>query len=376
MAGKRGHRSFGHLRKLPSGRWQASYIGPDLGRHNAPSTFHARIDGEAWLVEERRWVEQGAWVAPAERAALAEASRPVTFSEYAETWLADRELKPRTRAHYRRALEAHLLPTFGDRTLVRITPASVRSWHAAMDPTRRTTRAHAYGLLRTILGTAVQDGELLANPCHIRGAGAVKRSKQIRPATLAELATIVEHLPQRYRALALVSAWCALRFGEATELRRSDVDLNRGLIDVRRAVVRVDGEVLVGTPKSAAGVRTVNVPPHLVPVLREHMAAMPVRGRDALFFPAADGVSHLAPSSLYRVFYPARDAAGRPDLRWHDLRHTGAVLAAQTGATLAELMARLGHSTPAAAMRYQHSSQDRDAILARELSRMAEGERT
>ena len=47
------------------------------------------------------------------------------------------------------------------------------------------------------------------------------------------------------------------------------------------------------------------------------------------------------------MYYPARAKAGRPDLRFHDLRHTGAVLAAATGATLAELMARLGHSTPA-----------------------------
>ena len=75
-------------------------------------------------------------------------------------------------------------------------------------------------------------------------------------------------------------------------------------------------------------------------------------------------------SAMARVYYPARDAAGRPDLRFHDLRHTGAVLAAQTGATLAELMARLGHSTPAAAMRYQHAAQDRDAVIASRLSEM------
>jgi integrase len=56
----------------------------------------------------------------------------------------------------------------------------------------------------------------------------------------------------------------------------------------------------------------------------------------------------------------------------HDLRHTGATLAAQTGATLAELMGRLGHSTPAAALRYQHAAQGRDAEIARLLSKMAE----
>ena len=77
--------------------------------------------------------------------------------------------------------------------------------------------------------------------------------------------------------------------------------------------------------------------------------------------------------SLYKVFYPAREKAGRPDLRWHDLRHTGAVLAAQTGATLAELMGRLGHSTPQAALRYQHAAAGRDAQIAAALSALATG---
>lgn len=55
----------------------------------------------------------------------------------------------------------------------------------------------------------------------------------------------------------------------------------------------------------------------------------------------------------------------------HDLRHTGAVLAAQTGATLAELMGHAGHSTPGAAMRYQHAAADRDAEIGRRLSDLA-----
>jgi len=87
-------------------------------------------------------------------------------------------------------------------------------------------------------------------------------------------------------------------------------------------------------------------------------------------FPAASG-GHMAPSSLYAVFRPARDKSGRPDLRFYYLRHTGAVLAAATGATLAELMARLGHSTVSAAMRYQHAAGDRDNVIAAALSELA-----
>jgi len=102
--------------------------------------------------------------------------------------------------------------------------------------------------------------------------------------------------------------------------------------------------------------------------LAEHVAA----SREALVFPAAHG-GHMSPATLYRHFYPARKVAGRPDLRFHDLRHTGAVLAAATGATLAELMARLGHSTVSAALRYQHAAAERDKVIAQALSKLAAG---
>ncbi len=187
-------------------------------------------------------------------------------------------------------------------------------------------------------------------------------------------------MPERYQVMTLLAAWCGLRFGELTELRRSDIDLTNRVIRIRRGVVRTDDGYVVGTPKSAAGIRDVAIPPHLIPAIKDYLRAR-VNGRAGLLFPAADGVSHMAPSSLYGRastphrtgwgFYHARQVAGRPDLRWHDLRHTGAVLAASTGATLAELMARLGHSTAGAALRYQHAAAGRDAEIAAKLSEIA-----
>jgi len=225
----------------------------------------------------------------------------------------------------------------------------------------------------TILATAVHDELISANPCHIRGAGNSKRVHKVTTLSLAELSTLVASMPERYQPMTLLAAWCGLRFGELTELRRKDIDLTNGVIHVRRAVTRVAGEFIVGTPKSDAGVRDVSIPPHLLPILRMHLSTSITGGREGLLFPAAgDPTRHLAPASLYRVFYPARQAAGRPNLRWHDLRHTGAVLAASTGASLAELMARLGHSTPQAALKYQHASKGRDAEIAALLSKLAE----
>ena len=136
--------------------------------------------------------------------------------------------------------------------------------------------------------------------------------------------------------------------------------------------MRVDGGWKLGDPKSDAGRRDVAIPPHIVPTVVKHLADHVKPEPDALLFPAKAG-GYLQPSSLYRHWYKARTKAKRGDLRWHDLRHSGAVMAAQTGATLAELMARLGHSTPQAAMRYQHAAQGRDQLIAAALSALAAG---
>ncbi len=249
----------------------------------------------------------------------------------------------------------------------------VREWHAGLRrETGPTMRAHAYSLLRTIMNTALADDVIPANPCRVRGAGSVKRARTIREASLAELEAITLAMPARYRAMVLLAAWCALRFGELTELRRGDIDVKNGVVHVRRGVVRGEDGRAVKDPKSSAGKRPVNIPPHLMPAVKAHLRDHVAAGRDALVFPDASG-RHMAPSALYAVYHPAREKAGRPDLTFHDLRHTGAVLAAATGATLAELMARLGHSTVSAALLYQHASADRGKVIAAALSDLAAG---
>lgn len=406
MAGKSGHRDFGYVRKLPSGRWQASYNDPDGRtyespggnvrdvRHKADQTFDTRMDAEAWLTDERRLVSAGTWTPPGQRR-LERAARPLLFGEYAEAWLTGRKVKgrplaDRTRDHYRALLDAHILPTFGQVPLATITAEDVDHWYELCAVGRPTTQAHAYSLLRTILGTAVDRSLIkIANPAKVRGGGSTERVKKVKPASLDELAQIADAVPERHQLLVLLAAWCALRFGELAELRRKDVDTKAGVLHVRRGVVRSKSAgVLTKRPKSDAGVRDVAIPPHLLPLVRGHLLEHTAPGREGLLFPSSSG-DHLSPSAFYGRagtthkdgtpktsgwgWYAARQAAGREDLRFHDLRHTGAVLAAQTGATLAELMGRLGHSTPAAALRYQHAAAERDQEIARRLSALVEG---
>ena len=361
--------TFGSVDKLATG-YRARYYGPDGRRHKASVLFPTKQAARAWLSLRHSEIVRNAWMPPEAR----HASSRLTFSNYAEGWLAHRDLKPRTREHYRKLLDDHLLPAFGTMALTAITADHVRAWHAGFSKITPTLRSHCYGLLRTILGSAVTEGKAPANPCVIRGAGSTKRAHQVRPASQTEIEKLTQAMPEQYRMMILLASWCALRFGELTELRRRDVDLDadkqRGVIRVERAVVRTEDGFVVTSPKSDAGIRDVAIPPRLVPVIAEHLCVHVGPTPDALLFPAQHG-GHLAPATLYRRFYAARDAAGRPDLRFHDLRHSGAVLAAQAGATLAELMGRLGHSTPAAAMRYQHVAKDADQALAERMSKLA-----
>lgn len=387
---KRG--AFGTAHKLPSGRYRAMYRGPDGRRYSAPKTFLTEKDARGWLSLRQSEIIRTAWVPPE---ADEKPAPKLTFEDYSKTWMAQRDLKARTREHYDKLLEEHIVPTFGSLPIASITADDVRNWHAKLGNKTPTLRAHAYGLLRTIMGTALSDGKIKVNPCVIRGAGTARRVHKIRPATLDEIATIAEEMPKQYRAMVLLAAWCALRFGELTELRRRDIIIVEpteeelanaaargdeapepyGIVRVERAVVRVDEGFQVTTPKSDAGRRDVEIPPHLLPAIKDHLSRFVDDDKDGLLFPAAHG-RHLAPASLYRQFYKARSAAKRDDLRWHDLRHSGAVLAAATGATLAELMARLGHSTPGAAMRYQHAAQGRDRQIAKLLSKMVAPQQT
>jgi integrase len=362
-----GRRNFASISQIASGRWQVKYTGPDGVRRYAPHTFARREDAETFVGVTRREIDRGRW--------SGDAPTPTTFGVYAQRWLAGRHvagrpIKDRTREHYQAILTAHLVPEFGHRMLSAIKPKDIRDWYDATLADRPTLRSHCYSLLRTIMASAVNDELIDANPARIVGAGRTERVIKIRPASVAELGALTAAMPERLRLMVTLASWCALRFGELVELRRGDVDLSDEVIRIRRAAVRTKGAYSITTPKSDAGVRDVAIPPHVVPLIEMHLAKYVRTERDSLIF-ETDGGAHLQPSTLYRHWYRARDAAGRPDLRFHDLRHSGAVLAAATGATLAELMARLGHSTAQAALRYQHASQGRDREIAALLSKMA-----
>ena len=364
MARKR--RGFGRLRELPSGRWQAAYIGPDTKLHSAPRTYAKEHDAEGWLAGERRKIDLGTWGA-------VERSDGITLRTYAEQWIEQRQLRPRTRQHYESMLKRLILPDLGDMKIVTLTPTKVRRWHTALGTTHTTRNAHSYALLHAICATAVQDEVLDANPCRIRSAMQTSRKRDVDVLTPAEVERLAGKMPAQLRVSVLLAAWCGLRWGETSELRRKDFTGDCSVLRIRRGVTYRQGKFYVGEPKTAAGIRDVVIPPHIRPDVKVHLKNHVEKDPEALLFPAEHG-AHMR-EGYYRTFWEkARVAIGKPKLRVHDLRHVGAVLAAQSGATTAELMHRLGHTTPAMALRYQHVAEGRDAELAARLSKLATGE--
>jgi integrase len=360
MPGKR--RRFGYVRKLPSGRFQASFIGPSGLRQTAPGTFRTKTDADRWLSAVEVDILRGAW--------LNEDLGRESFGNYARRWLRDHpRIGPRYRETCERNLRLHLAPLH-DVPLRALTPAVVREWYssALRGSGGRISIQQAYRFLRAVMNTAVRDGAIVKNPCQIAGAGS-DRAKERPVASPAEVAALVEAITPRYRAAVLLAAWCGLRRGEVLGLRRDDVDLVAGCVIVRRNRVELlstrtsfDAE-----PKTDAGKRTVTLPPHVLPVLAEHMASW--AGPDRVFV-GRDG-RPMRGDAMRQAFDRARRRAGMPGFRFHDLRHTGQTLAAATGATVKDLMRRLGHASPAASYRYLHAVDGRDAEIASALSELA-----
>lgn len=376
MARKR--RSFGRIEKLPSGRYRARYIGPDMCVHKAPVTFQAKIDAERWLGNEDRLIGRDEWTPPAEREARDEAA-PMTVGEWLDKVIDQRAartrrpLRPSTVDLYRKLVRiplAGLSPVL----LRALTPAKVREWHDSLPSDNPTQNAAAYSLLKSALADAVDEGLIAANPCRIKGAGGKPRPVHEGEAlTVTEVVAYLEAVPEAYRLPLAFAGWCGLRSGEVRALRRRDVDLARGVVEIRQTVTRVkdaNGKMTwhIGPPKTAAGVRTAAIPPHMLPAVAQWLKDAPVTGRDGLLFPAGDKRSPLNSSVLGEAHAKGRASIGRPTLRVHDLRRTAATIAAQEGATTAEVMRLLGHTTVDVAMLYQVASEKRDAERAERLS--------
>jgi integrase len=234
------------------------------------------------------------------------------------------------------------------------------------------TVAKAYRLLRAVLNTAVKDKRVKENPCCIDGAD--QESSPERPVlSVTEVYRLAESIAPRYRALVLLATFGNMRWGELAGLRRRNLDLDGQVVNVVETVYEFS-QLVKGTPKSKASVRKIPLPELIIAELHSHMERYSPAGPDAFLFVGVKG-GQLRRSNFSKTWATALTKAGLPaGTHFHDLRHTGNTFAAETGASLAELMNRMGHSSTRAAQVYLHARDERGRQIAETLDKMAREE--
>ncbi|WP_461666530.1 tyrosine-type recombinase/integrase [Gordonia sputi] len=230
---------------------------------------------------------------------------------------------------------------------------------------------NAWNLLKSLLKEAVEREIITTNPAdspRFKRYGKRPNRRQIVLLTPAEITETAAKLPSYYAIALPIMAWCALRYAEVSELRVKDIDDGPDgmVIHVRRSAPLVDGVPVVKQgSKSDAGTRDVWVPPDLAVAIRQRLENI-VKGPNTLVVTNFRG-DRLPRATFTKAFKAALPTA-KSEMHVHALRHTGAVLAAQAGASTAELMERLGHTTAEMAMFYQHVASGRQRTISESMS--------
>jgi integrase len=311
-----------------------------------------------------------AWTSPAARAAAASV-QALTLGEYAETWIEQRKLRPSTRNEYGKLFRGVIEPDLGEIPLRALTSETIRAWHAGLGTDAPRRNSQAYGLLHAILATAVHDELIERNPCQIARAMTSNRKREPVILTVDEVASLADAIGDKWRVLVLLSAWCGLRWGEVIELRRSDFGPGCESVTVSRAVNHRGGTCTIDTTKSDKA-RTVVIPSHIRADVKAHLDTHTGTESTALLFVPVRGGCHLNDKAFAGSYFkPALKSIGRESVRHHDLRHFCGTMTARVGGTVAETMARLGHSTSKASMAYQAAVDERQAVIAEALSKLA-----
>ncbi len=295
----------------------------------------------------------------------------VRFQTYAEQWLEGRPLASTTRDNYAETLKRHVYPTFGTTPIGRLSPDEIRRWFRPLRDRIPSTASRAYRIIHAILATAVEDDLIPRNPCRIMGAGSDPHTE--RPFVPAEVVLALADIAHaRIRPMILVAGFAGLRYGELRALRVRSYDRLHGTLTIRESI---DKRSRRKTTKTDSSQRTVTLPRFVLDAIDAHLATFVGGDPDGPLFPGEAG-GIISDGWFQREWRAARAQLGITEVHFHDLRHAAGTIATQQGATMREVMSRLGHSTTSAAIRYQKAAADRDRALAERLDDLVDRLRT
>jgi len=347
MAKKRGNGEGGITRHKKSGLYMARYT---VQTPTGPK--RKTIYGKT-----RRVVDEKLTAAKADRdRGLLFDADSLTVGRYLERWLADSvrdTVKATTYETYERLMRRHLVPTLGRVKLKNLTPVHVRGLYrekldSGLSPTS-VQRVHA--LLHKALNQAVHDGLV---PCNVTQAVKAPRgSRKEIPALTQEQARVFLNTAKgdRLEVLYLLAIHTGLRQGELLGLKWGNIDLDRGILQVRRILSAAKEGPTFTTPKSNKG-RSVRLTAQARQALRDHRKRQ-VEERlkhdgfwqdYGLVFNTLVGTPLNRHNVFSRSFKPLLRRAGLPDIPFHGLRHSFATLMLAGGEHPKMVQEMMGHS--------------------------------
>lgn len=344
------------LRLLASGRWQARF--PDAeGTLKTAGTYKTKTEAKQARALAVAEVLKGTYRDPRRGKKL--------FRDYAEEVMAIKkpDLRPGTYRNYVTLLNRQLLPTFGDRAIADITINDVDRWWAE-HADHLQNRKNGYNVLAHIMRRAVRSGLIITSPCQVEEPN--KEVAKRRPEfTVEDFEDVLEQAPPEFQIMLLVTFAAHLRLGELCGLNYGDYKPAAGVLSVVRQASHVGGFRLA--PTKTGNWKNVKLLQVGRDALNDYVSEHPSMPFMPMF--TGDKGGRVGRSYVRREWLRATEKAGLPEMHFHDLRHIGLTLIAQSRASQADLMARGGHSSNAAAMKYQHSSQERDYELVADADR-------
>ena len=360
-------RNFGTIRKLPSDRYQASYVAPDDIRCNAPRTFQTKTDASAWLSTIDADISRGQWISPKNEEKRTSSMQKL--SDYLESHIelqitsSGQPIQETTKETYRRIAKNHL-GELADMPINQIRKTDVDNWFSKLAKTgKSTTAGKAYTLVSTVMKRAVDDDLISKNPCSIKGARTASSNKKIDIPTPREIARILNAINPRLRLLVILQAFGGLRWGEVTALTHKDLyKVSVGgeevyEIDVNKAVKFVSGAFVVGLPKTQYSIRKVQLSSELTPLIESELESRADQTADALLI-KGEKTEFLRHDVFANNWRRALKRAGLSDKRFtgHGLRHYAGTYFAKAGGNLPEIKKWIGDNSTVAVARYLHST--------------------
>lgn len=293
------------------------------------------------------------------------------LGQWLNLWLEEYciDTKERTRNTYRSEVETHIIPRLGSVPICELQPHMVQQFVNALADSGLSPKTvkNIHGVLHRALKKAVQIRYIRDNPADCTSLPRIER-KEIDFLAGEELTTFLHAIRgHKYERMFLTAVFTGMRQGELLGLCWDAVDLRRGTIKVKRQLQLIKGEYKLLTTKNSKP-RTITPPQTVIDVLKaQQKAQLEQRLRAGQMWENPEGYvftdetgSHVARNTLYMNFKRVLHDSGLPEtLRFHDLRHSFAVFALESGDSVKEVQEALGHYSSSFTLdTYAHVSED------------------